>query len=93
MTSPPIFMLDRHDALAAALENILAESRPPWWRLDLRWGLQDRKNWTVICARMGWPWWYEHALKCGADPELLDATSMLILDEVPRRPRKRPFPM
>lgn len=79
-------------AIVRVLQEVLPDARPPWWRLDLRWGLKRRKWFAIECAKMGWPQWYAEAIKCGADADHLAAVSMLIYGHVPEV-RKRPIPM
>jgi len=71
-------------AIVQVLQEVLPNARPPWWRLDLLWGLKRRKDYAITCAKMGWPQWYAEAIKCGADAEHLAAVSLLVLGYVPK---------
>jgi len=83
MTSRAYHKTEQYDAMAEAVRLLLADARPPWWRLDLRWGLERRKEWVATCVYCHWPQWYHEALKCGADPEQLTSIHMLIFGYPP----------
>jgi len=83
--------LEQDVALADALRLLLADARPPWWRLDLRWKLSSRKEWACTCAYYHWPQWFWEAVNCGADPKQLTAIHMLIFGYPPRKTKPNPY--
>lgn len=68
----------KHDALCAALDQYLKGVRPVWWKFYDRIGLKRRRGWVITSAFYDWPEWYFDALRCGADPDALQAIYMLV---------------
>ena len=64
-----------------AMREILARSRPAWWRVDQRVGLKKRREWVLTCINNDWPWWVNNAVNCGVDMDTLTAVSALIMEE------------